>query len=90
MDLWELESLLQSATLAETHHNATIYKKRQLSFGARTDAVFRKKHREATRRVHTTIQIKIQQVLLNLTCSEGNPTECRPRVTGLRQLNNVS
>ena len=26
-DLWELESHLQSATLAETHHNATIYEK---------------------------------------------------------------
>ena len=26
-DLWELESHLQSATPAETHHNATIYEK---------------------------------------------------------------
>ena len=27
MGLWELESHLQSATQAETHHNATIYEK---------------------------------------------------------------
>ena len=38
-DLWELESHQQSATLAETHHNVTIYEKKRLSFGARTEAV---------------------------------------------------
>ena len=49
-----------------------------------------KKHREATRWVRTTIRIKIHQVPLNLTCSEGNTTVCRSRMKGLRQLNNVS
>ena len=62
-------------------------RKRRLSFGARTEEVFRKKYREATRRVHSTIRIKIQQVPLNLTCSEGNAAECKPRKKGLRQLN---
>ena len=65
-------------------------RKSRLSFGARIEAVFWKKLREATRRVHTTIRIKIHQVPLYLTRSEGNPTECRSRMTGLRQLNNVS
>ena len=32
-DLWELESHLQSATPAETHHNATIYEKDNSVFG---------------------------------------------------------
>ena len=64
-------------------------RKRQLSFGARTISSLPKEDREATRRVHSSIRIKIQQVPLNLTCSKGNATECRPRVTGLRQLNNV-
>ena len=64
--------------------------KETTQFWSKNRSSLLKEQREATRRVHSTIWIKIQQIPLNLTCYKGNTTECRPRVTGLWQLNNVS
>ena len=85
-DLLELESHQQFATLAETHHNATIYEKNDSVLGQQQKQSS-EKNIGKPRRVHTTIRIKRP---LNLTRSEGNTTKCRPRMRGLRQLNNVS
>ena len=41
-DLWELESHLQSATLAETHHHATIYE--------RDNSVLEQEHKQSSER----------------------------------------
>ena len=87
-DLWELKWHQQTATLV-THHNAIIYEKVD-SVSGKKQKHSSEKHRETTKRVHTIIRIKIQQVPLNLTCSECNTTDCRSKMTGLRQLNNVS
>ena len=62
-------------------------RKKVTQFRGKNRNSLKKKQRETTRRVHTTIRIEIHQVPLNLTRSEGNLTECRSRMTSWRQLN---
>ena len=84
-DLLELESHLQSATLAETHHHAKSTKE-TTQFWSKNRSSSLKEHRETIRWVHSTIWIKIQQVPLNLTCC--NSTMSRDCLLSNQVLNN--